>query len=149
MRACRFRHEASGGMEMRINPGIVSIQPDSKISVLAPARGRGCDRLLRRVIGQECGRSGELKIWLTGHDFPRQAKILVRVGRLANERLEKSWPLKPPMAKQLGIEWCDHNRIEVQAAEIVHLLAAYLKKMRRVRQRSPIGLIRIVKFLLA
>src|SRR5438132_409161 len=100
-------------MEMRINPGIVRIQPDSKISVLAPARSRGRDRLLGRVAGQECCRGGELKIWLTGPDLPGKAKILMWGGRLANERFEKSWPLKPPMTKQFGIERGDHNRIEV------------------------------------
>src|SRR6267142_4614726 len=119
-------------MEMRINPGVVLVQPDSKISVLAPARCCGCDRLLRRVISQECGRGGELKIRLTGRDLPRKAKILVRVRRLTNERVEKLWSLKPPMAKQFGVERCDHNRMEVQGADIVHLLAPYLKKMRCV-----------------
>jgi hypothetical protein len=90
-----------------------------------------------------------LKILLTVRDFAREAKILVFVSRLANERFEKSWSLKPPMAEQLGVEWCDHNRIEVQGAEIIHLLAPCLKEMRRVRLRSALGSNRIVEFLRA
>ena len=91
-------------MEMRINPGIALVEPDSEISVLAPARGRGRDRLLRRMVGQKCRRRGELKIPLAIGVFARQPKILMSVSRLANERFQKLRPFKPPMAEQLRVE---------------------------------------------
>src|ERR1700682_836774 len=104
MRARDFRHAAGGGMEMRINPGIAFIQPDSQISILPPARRRGGDRLLRRMIGKKSGRRGELKSLLTIRVFAREATILALVSGLANERLEKSWPLKHSMTEQLCVE---------------------------------------------
>ena len=72
-------------MEMRINPGIALVQPDSEISIFSPARGRRRDRLLGRMARQKCRWSRELKILLAVGVFAGEPEILVVVSGLANE----------------------------------------------------------------
>ena len=43
------------------------------------------------------------------------------------------------MAEQLRVERRDHDRIEIQRAQFVHLLAPHLEEMRRVRFRGALA----------
>src|SRR5471032_3020745 len=112
-----FCHAAGGGMEMRINPGVALVQPNSEISVLPPARGGRRDRLLRRVARQKFRWRRQLETLPAISALAGEPEVLVIVRSFANEQLKESWPLEPPMTEQLGVERCDDNRIKVQRAE--------------------------------
>ena len=60
--ACDFRHAASGGVQVRINPRVAFLQPNTVEAMLAPTGGIWLNDLLRRMPGQKFGRRSELKI---------------------------------------------------------------------------------------
>src|SRR5437016_822234 len=63
----------------------------------------------------------------------RESKIFLIERSLANEQFEKARPFKPPVTKQLRIERCDHDWIDIELRELTKLSAALFEKMGRVR----------------
>jgi len=80
--------------------------------------------------------------------FTRQAKILVLVSGLTNERFQKSWTLKPPMNRTIRRRTAQPRSDRSQRAEFVHLSPPDLENEPRAPRRA-LGHGRIVEFLLA
>src|ERR1700719_3825322 len=78
-----------------------------------------------------------------------QFELIVSGRHLADESIEKHWPFKPPMTKQLGIERYDHNRVNIPRIQGANLPSALLKKMRSMGIGGFLCCARIVKRFLA
>ena len=77
----------------------------------------------------------------------RELKIFFFERDLANEQLEKTRPLKPPMPKQLGIERGDDDWIDIERRDLAQLPATLLEKMIGVRIGRLFRRLAIVQFL--
>src|SRR5947207_13517779 len=49
MDSCEFTHAQRGGVQVRVNPRVVLVDPNFEMTFVAPARSGRFDRLLRRV----------------------------------------------------------------------------------------------------
>ena len=91
---------------MRINPGVGLVEPDFKMTFVAPCRHCRFDRLLRRM-------------GLEKFAWRSEAQIFMR--RFANEEFEKTRPFKPPVPEQFGVEWSHNYWIKTQSTEFAQL----------------------------
>src|SRR5438876_11772171 len=94
VQASDFIHPSGGRVQMRINPGVGLVEPDFKMTFVAPCRHCRFDRLLRRM-------------GLEKFAWRSEAQIFMR--RFANEEFEKTRPFKPPMTEQFRIKRDDHD----------------------------------------
>src|SRR6187551_3676243 len=99
-------------MQVRLNPRIRFVEPDSQVSLISPAGCGRRNRLLGRVATQEFGGCRELKILMTVMVPTGKPQVLLAVSGLSNKRFEKERSFKPPMPEQLRVERCDDDRIE-------------------------------------
>src|SRR3954454_23559819 len=98
---------------------------------------------------QEIARACQLEILLAEMLPTRQAQILLSVSRLANERFQEERSFEPPVSEQLRIKRRNDDRVKIERAEFVQVLAADLEKMGRVFFGDGCGESGLVKLLLS
>ena len=126
-------HTLTSSAQVRINPGVARIEPDSEVAVFAPCRCCWLNRLLRGMGFEEFAGGG-------------QVEILLLLSGLANEELEKTWSFEPPVAKQFGVEWDDNYWIKTRFANLANLLPPLFKKVRGVRFHRFFRCLAIIQF---
>src|SRR6266513_394333 len=77
MPACNFIDSLCRAVQMRINPSVTRIEPDTEMAVLAPCRSGRLNNLLRGIRRQIFARRGKPKIPF--------------IGSLANKFLKETW----------------------------------------------------------
>ena len=128
-----FRHSMSRCVQVRIDPGICRIEPHLRVSVFSPAGSGRSDDLLGGMLAQIFAGRRELKIPLI-------------VNRFADEEIEKAGTRKPPMAKELGVEWNYDDGIEAKGAQIGELLSPRVEKMIRMYLHHVFGPVAAIDF---
>ena len=121
-----FGHSMSSCMQVKIDPGICRIEPHLRVPVFSLARSGRSDDLLGGMLAQIFAGRRELEIALIANRF-------------ADEKIEKARTLKPPMAKELGVEGNDNDRIEAKGAKIGELFSSRVEKMTRMYLHHILG----------
>src|ERR1017187_10944654 len=88
--AREFGHALRGHVQVRIDPGIGTFEPDLPVTLVAPAGGARLRDLLGREPAQILGRRGELEYVLVERD-------------LAHEKVDEVGAFEPPVAVQLRV----------------------------------------------
>src|SRR5438445_11859839 len=116
-------HASRGSVEVRINPGVAWVEPDTEMTVFAPRRSRWLNAL---------------EGWVSREVFARrrQTKVLF-AGRFANATVKKEWPVEPPMDKYFGSKWHHEHQTETSSATFANLMSDHFANEHAVRLRRP------------
>src|SRR5713226_3543632 len=99
---------------MWINPGVALVEPDFKMTFVAPCRCCRFDRLLCRMRLEKLAWRGETQIF---------------VRRFSNEEFEKARSFEPPVTEQFRVKRDDHDWIDIDRSQFSNLGATLFEKM--------------------
>src|ERR1017187_3793520 len=133
--AREFGHALRGHVQVRIDPGIGTFEPDLPVTLVAPAGGARLRDLLGREPAQILGRRGELEYVLVERD-------------LAHEKVDEVGAFEPPVAVQLRVVWGDDQRRAFHdAEEMLDLFFAIEHEVAGVRRGFLHRVVAVVRFL--